>query len=368
MIAAGLDLTCDYNPAKMGVMTHEYLHTFFLIDLYDTRFAGLGLGNYDIMSYPYGVNNDGYIPAHLSAWAKQTIEWLECETNTKAGEYTLQPAAVSPSCYKVLLSNFDPTQQEYILLENRQQTNFDVNFWKAGLVMYHIDDHADDQRQVGYPGDDNGFPTSGNHYRVAVIQADGNYDLEKWGNLGDAGDIWEPGMKLKPNDPTGGTWPNTDSYQYGNVQRTGITIEVLEPEGQNVRVKIDFDNENRGVGGPIFATPPRDQEDHSNSFNQQLADLADNQFVVPDDPDHGISGMIPQLGWFDKFRKQPLQGTVQQSNEEPQVTVQGEEELLDGSFVFAATGATNHSGAGGNWQGPLGFVTTALLVAYQLFF
>jgi len=31
MIASGLDLTCDSYPAKMGVMTHEYLHTFYLM-------------------------------------------------------------------------------------------------------------------------------------------------------------------------------------------------------------------------------------------------------------------------------------------------------------------------------------------------
>ena len=52
MIASGMDLTCDSEPAKMGVMTHEYLHTFFLIDLYDYTFDGKGVGNFDIMAYP----------------------------------------------------------------------------------------------------------------------------------------------------------------------------------------------------------------------------------------------------------------------------------------------------------------------------
>ena len=153
MISSALDLLCDSNPAKMGVMTHEYMHTFFLIDLYDTQFVGKGLGNYDIMAYPYGVANTGYIPMNFSPWSKQTIEWQTCTPITSSGEYTLEPIAVADACYKVTL--LDTTAwEEYILLENRQPIEFDVDFWAPGLLMYHIDEGAQDQQYTGYPGMD----------------------------------------------------------------------------------------------------------------------------------------------------------------------------------------------------------------------
>ena len=71
---------------------------------------------------------------------------------------------------------------------------------------------------------------------MAVLQADGNYDLEKNVNIGDAGDIWLPGMKLAPGD--GKTFPNSDSYQGGNIRKTGVTIEVLELKGQNIDLQV----------------------------------------------------------------------------------------------------------------------------------
>ena len=77
-----------------------------------------------------------------------------------------------------------------------------------------------DQNSRGYPGF-NGFPR--NHYRAAVVQADGNFDIEKGNNGGDEGDFWVRGMELKP----GGNHPNTDSYQGGRVQETGVRITIL---------------------------------------------------------------------------------------------------------------------------------------------
>ncbi|CAB9508837.1 Immune inhibitor A peptidase M6 [Seminavis robusta] len=377
MIASALDLTCDSNPAKMGVMTHEYLHTFFLIDLYDINFVGRGLGTFDIMSYPYGLDNDGYIPVHLSSWAKETIGWITCETITASGEYTLQPAAIAPICYKIILSDFDPSQPEYILLENRQRISFDIDFWKAGLVMFHVDEAANDQKFVGYPGRTGNWPESGEHYRVSVIQADRNYDLEKNMNIGDEGDIWETGMKLTPN-VDGQTWPNTDTYQYGSVQQTGIIIEVLEPPADgsfNVRVKVDMGTRS-GNAPQVFATPTKERDNHND--NPELEDLAENQFNVPDDPDHGISGMIPQLGWFDRFQKQETEQqqeteTLQPEMEmdvaptklpSPQSHPEGghEDDPTNPFFVFTAE-ATARSNASGRQRGGLAVMAVSLLAS-----
>jgi M6 family metalloprotease-like protein len=159
MIASALDLTCDSNPAKMGIMTHEYLHTFELIDLYDYTFEGKGVGTYDIMAYPYGLGNDGYLPNSLSVWAKTTIDWLECQDVTSSGTYTLKAAALDAACIKILLQPGE-LKEEYLLIENRQLLGFDVELWKSGIMIYHIDDAADEQYQRGFPGQ-GGWPGNG---------------------------------------------------------------------------------------------------------------------------------------------------------------------------------------------------------------
>jgi len=167
MIASALDTTCDANPAKMGVMTHEFLHTFYLIDLYDYSFEGKGVGQFDLMAYPYGFNNDGYIPVSLSAWGKTAIDWLTCEIVTSSGTYTLEPSVLAPSCYRVNLRTSEEGLDEYLLFENRQQMGFDVNFWGSGVVIYHIDDAADEQYERGYPGQGN-WPYNG--VRTTIVK------------------------------------------------------------------------------------------------------------------------------------------------------------------------------------------------------
>jgi len=70
-----------------------------------------------------------------------------------------------------------------------------------------------------------GFPAK--HYKVAVIPADGRYDLEKHVNAGDEEDFWRDNMTLGSD----GNFPNTDAYQGGNRQSTGVSIEILSKPG-----------------------------------------------------------------------------------------------------------------------------------------
>ena len=63
---------------------------------------------------------------------------------------------------------------------------------------------------------------------MTVLQADGNYDIEKGVNNGDDGDFWTKGDFLSPGDDGGDdSWPNTDGYSGGKRVQTGIEIEVM---------------------------------------------------------------------------------------------------------------------------------------------
>ena len=168
--------------------------------------------------------------------------------------------------------------------------------------MYHIDDAAQDQEYAGYPGLADNWPETGDHYRVAVVQADGAYDLEKGENLGDTKDQWQPGQIIGPN-LDGKTFPNTDSYQQGWIEATGITIEVLEHDGMDITFKVEFGTRS------AFSTPMKEREERSNehvsayhNVNDALSSLEDDKLVGDGSHHHGISGKIPQLPWFEEWR------------------------------------------------------------------
>lgn len=171
---------------------------------------------FSIQCYTYGWTNDGARPGYFSAYSKILLGWLEPIEITSDGYYVIQPAEVSRQIYKISEPYPDG---EYLLLEHRKPIKWGDNLSGEGLVVYHIDENAPGQTNRGYPGK-NGWP--GDHYEVAVLQADGLYEIEKLESAGDAGDFYTEGMTLGPDT---NTWPNTASYQNGLIQ-TGLSITV----------------------------------------------------------------------------------------------------------------------------------------------
>ena len=146
-----------------------------------------------------------------------TANWLDPIEITEDGTYPIQPTEISSQVY-MISQNFP--NGEYLLIENRQPVAWDSDWPTGGLVIYKVDNNADGQRNRGHPGHPN-WPT--HHYQVAVLQADGNYDIEKGVSPGDKGDFWTSGQTLG----SGGSWPNTDGFSNGNRVQTGIEIEIL---------------------------------------------------------------------------------------------------------------------------------------------
>jgi len=143
---------------------------------------------------------------------------------------------------------------EYLLIENRQRLGFDSKMPQAGLAIFHIDDTAP-RNDEGYPGQD-GWPTNGKHYRVALLQADGKYDLEKGNGRGDGGDVWHSGSRAVSIGPSTngstGPYPNTDAYKNGNIVSTGIRISQISPPGEDMSFYLALDGKEPP---PIISTP-----------------------------------------------------------------------------------------------------------------
>jgi hypothetical protein len=100
---------------------------------------------------------------------------------TSSGVYDVPAAESSATVYRIA-TGF-PTG-EYLLIENRQNIAFDqgIPAGGAGLMIYHVDEAAVESQQSCPTCTTGSWPRD--HYRVAVVQADGAFDLERNRNPG----------------------------------------------------------------------------------------------------------------------------------------------------------------------------------------
>ena len=279
-LASAWAAVCQTLPNTMGIITHEYLHAFFLPDLYDQdsndeAVAIGGVGSYDIMANAYGWDRQSAYPGSMSAYSRVDAGWLDPIEITTDGVYAIQPAEISSQVYKIA----SPYPfGEYLLIENRQPIKW--NKWPAGgIVITHVDEQKPNQGQRGYPGK-SGWPAE--HYRVAIQQKDGLYQLEKGDNLGDEGDFFVEGDVLGPGP---NKFPNTDAYSSGRAIRTGLTIKVLSRPGFIMSFEVS------GLGGSAPWSPP--DGDLGSIDPSAVAELAGEG---TGDAMHWVFGLIGGLG------------------------------------------------------------------------
>lgn len=184
------------NPGHMieiGVFCHEFGHAFGLPDLYDLDDSSEGAGNWELMaSGSWGGDNDSpQYPTHMGAWSKAKLGWIE-PVNV-APPITPQwlgiPAVeVQPLAVK-LRYGLGTIGDQYLLIENREGFGFDASIRAPGLLVWHVDDAIGSLWNRLECIDGPGIGTCGGlHYRVALEQADGEFDLERNQNRADAGD------------------------------------------------------------------------------------------------------------------------------------------------------------------------------------
>lgn len=215
------------NITRIGVICHETGHFFGLPDLYDTDYTSSGIGSWCMMANSWGFNNDQLLPPHYSAWCKAFLGWVAPTLLTAAGTYSVPQAETAQAVYKITRGF---PAGEYLLIENRQPAGLDRNIPQGGLAIWHIDENVGGNTQEGYPGQA-GWPGNGKHYKVALLQADGDYALEKGFGRGDAGDLYRAGAQ---NFIGMNTTPSTDTYQSGSVIPTDNRITQISSAGSTM--------------------------------------------------------------------------------------------------------------------------------------
>ncbi len=166
-----------YSPYDMtcGVFCHELGHVFGLPDVYDTDYSSYGIGEWSLMA---GGSWNGYLgdsPAHPDAWCMTQLGYVSATVVTSNINGVEIPAIEDSSVVYKLWTSGSPLT-EYFLVANRQKTGYDSALPYSGLLIWHVDENIGD-----YGANDNewypGYTAHG-HYKVALEQADGLWQLE----------------------------------------------------------------------------------------------------------------------------------------------------------------------------------------------
>ena len=125
---------------RIGVICHEMGHFFGLPDLYDYNagaYSAISVGNWCVMSGGcWGTSNDGIRPTHFSAWCKQSLGFAVPRLLHSKTSLSLPDVKANDTLYMI---RDGCSNEEYFLVENRNQTGFDASTPGRGVMIWHID-------------------------------------------------------------------------------------------------------------------------------------------------------------------------------------------------------------------------------------
>ena len=154
----------DYNLSGIGTACHEFTHCFGLPDTYDTVGNSFGMYSWDLMDYGE-YNGSGGTPAGFTSYERMFCGWLRpIELTDFVIVKDMPPLTSRPVAY--ILRN-SRKEDEYYLLENRQQESWDRYLGGHGLLILHVD--YDSTAWA-----DNKVNTIRSHPRMTIIPADNN--------------------------------------------------------------------------------------------------------------------------------------------------------------------------------------------------
>ena len=206
----------------VGVYIHEFGHNLGLPDLYDTDYSSDGgVGKWDVMASG-SWNNGGDTPAMFSAWSRQELGWLTPQLESAdASGLSAKRVYDNQTVFKIWI-NF--SNSEYFLVENRQQTGWDVDIPGNGLLIWHVNDSASSNDI--------------DKYRLV--------NLEQWDNndrASNANDAWR-------NNSTGLTPTSQPSTNDDSGKNTGIRIFNISSSGDTMYFDVDLGNDAPSAPAP----------------------------------------------------------------------------------------------------------------------
>ena len=128
----------DVIMAGIGTFCHEYSHTLGLPDFYDTDYSEGGYAAALWLSTSLmdggNYNNYGNTPPYFNAMEREILGLSQPVVIDSPGTYELPPINQG-KYYRINTS----TEDEYFLIEYRDNSNWDRYIGGSGILVYHID-------------------------------------------------------------------------------------------------------------------------------------------------------------------------------------------------------------------------------------
>ena len=247
---------------SIGTFAHESGHMLCRFpDLYDygsrdgDNRNSSGLGRYCMMSSGNHLGR-GKIPSPICAYLRYLTGWIDDEIDL-----------ASPGAYEIKHGEYDKAyifytehDNEFFLVENRQNLDLDQRLPSGGLAVYHCDRHGSNEWQDG---------TENRHYQCALLQADGRRDLERDEDSGDAEDLYNSDIDGEVLSAT--TTPSTLQW---DGSESGLVISDIRLQAGEIQIRTGSEMPPVGV---------------LKTFKQKLRP----DLLIPDDNDVGITSPMP---------------------------------------------------------------------------
>jgi hypothetical protein len=179
------------------------------------------------------LTNKGWCPPNFSAMEKMFLGWATPIELTAPTTVTgMKPVSEGGATYLIRNSGY---ADEYYLLENRRQTNWDYGIPGEGLAIFHVDY----DREIWSSNDVNYYPE---HLRYAMFHADGK-DYKTWdpaNNGKDMNKYTDPEKWMRNRYLSTSTYPYTDS-------ETQLINDVLNDESSPASTLF-----NKNAEGKLF--------------------------------------------------------------------------------------------------------------------
>lgn len=202
----------------LGTFCHENGHMICdFPDLYDYGAESSGIGDFCLMCS--GSNADKKNPTQVNAYLKYRAGWAASTASIQPGRATAEANA-----NQFHLHRNSANQAEYFIIENRLASGRDQSLPSQGLAIWHIDERGDNKFEQ---------MTQAQHYECALMQADGQCDLERdSSNRGDAGDLFPANGNTRFGP---GTAP---ASRWWNGAPSGLQLDQISEAGLSMSFKV----------------------------------------------------------------------------------------------------------------------------------
>ena len=229
------DGTIDARYAQ-GKISHEFLHTLGLPDLYRKTDVGEPVGSWDIMA------KVGYVLQYPLSYLRYKQGWIGSNEITKSGTYTLDAVSGTGS-NKLFILKTPLSDSEYIALEYRKKstnlTDIENGIPNSGLLMYRINNKVEDSTNV----------RGKNYiyiYRPDVADKDSGNDLIESGDYKGFNKYYNATLSPEVGRTEYGSTDLTKSFTdntlyYSDGQNSGIKISNVKYSDNKNQITFDVD-------------------------------------------------------------------------------------------------------------------------------